>query len=91
MNPLRTYLDLSGSGLNFDWPKVFNLYQHCLIWFQKNINKRIVASAFGNNSDEMAIVTEPNCDEEVRHPVSASDTENGMVEAMAGDVLYSKD
>jgi len=50
-----------------------------------------VASAFGNNSDEMAIVTEPNCDEEVRHPVSASDTENGMIEAMAGDVLYSKD
>ena len=55
------------------------------------MNKRIMASAFGNNSDEMAIVTEPNCDEEVRHPVSASDTENGMVEAMAGDVLYSKD
>ncbi len=66
-------------------------FQNFKILKKDHINKRIVASAFGNNSDEMVIVTAPNCDEEVCHPVSASDTENGMVEAMAGDVLYSKD
>ncbi len=54
-----------------------------------HINKRNMAPAFRNNSEEMVIVTAPNCDKEDYHPVSASNTENAMVKEMAGDVMYS--
>ena len=54
-----------------------------------HINKGNMAPAFRNNSEEMVIVTGPNCDKEDCHPVSASNTENAMVEEMAGDVMYS--
>ncbi len=56
-----------------------------------HINKGNMTPAFRNKSEEMVIVTVPNCDKEDGHPESASNTENGMVEEIAGEVMYSKD